>query len=450
MAMLLLLVASAVGLSLAAPACTGDHIVENSGICETTPGVKQYSGYLSVGEDMHMWFWFFAARNNPETAPLVTWLNGGPGASSMRGLFQDNGPCHFPNGSSSTEPTLNELSFNTGANMLYIDQPIGVGFSYGSGPEINSTVAAIPYLWTFLQRFISKFPEFKGRDLGIFAESYGGHYGPEFARYILEKNAAGEGERINVIALGINSGLYDYTIQEKAMIEYAYNNPYRQLINESDYEDRMNAYSTLCVPAVAQCAKTGTDDDCSNADDICYTEAEGNISERPDLDFDVYDIRSGADDPNPPTTYINYLAREDVLQAIGAETAYHASNNTIFNQFISTGDTARTSIPWLSEVARAGIPILIWVGDADWLCNYIGAQGVAESIQFHGQTSFKTKDLADFKIAGDNTVYGSYKVQDNLSYLKVFQASHNLVFSQPKPALAAFTQMLTDGKISSA
>lgn len=92
------------------------NYVSNSGICETTPGVEQHSGYLSVGEDMNMWFWFFASRNNPSTAPLALWLNGGPGCSSMIGLFQEHGPCHFVNGSS--EPTLNEFSWNTYAVKL--------------------------------------------------------------------------------------------------------------------------------------------------------------------------------------------------------------------------------------------------------------------------------------------------------------------------------------------
>src|ERR1700761_2295737 len=62
--------------------------VTNSGICETTPGVQQHSGYISVGQNMNMWFWFFESRNNPENAPLVAWFNGGPGCSSMIGLFQ--------------------------------------------------------------------------------------------------------------------------------------------------------------------------------------------------------------------------------------------------------------------------------------------------------------------------------------------------------------------------
>jgi carboxypeptidase C (cathepsin A) len=57
--------------------------VTNSGICETTPGVNQYSGYLTVGTNMNMWFWFFESRSSPTTAPLAIWLNGGPGCSSV-------------------------------------------------------------------------------------------------------------------------------------------------------------------------------------------------------------------------------------------------------------------------------------------------------------------------------------------------------------------------------
>ena len=149
------------------------EFVTNSGICETTPGVNQYSGYLSVGTNMNMWFWFFEARSSPTTAPLATWFNGGPGCSSMIGLFQENGPCHFVNGAST--PSLNPYSFNSYANMLYVDQPIGTGFSYGDD-EVTSTVTAAPYVWTLLQAFYAQFPQYENRNFGIFTESYGGHY----------------------------------------------------------------------------------------------------------------------------------------------------------------------------------------------------------------------------------------------------------------------------------
>ncbi|KIJ16449.1 hypothetical protein PAXINDRAFT_98906, partial [Paxillus involutus ATCC 200175] len=98
---------------------TNLRYVKNSGICETTPGVTQYSGYIDVGTDMSMWFWFFEARNSPKTAPFTLWLNGGPGCSSMMGLFQENGPCLVNEDGNSTY--LNPYSWNNVSNMIYID-----------------------------------------------------------------------------------------------------------------------------------------------------------------------------------------------------------------------------------------------------------------------------------------------------------------------------------------
>jgi carboxypeptidase C (cathepsin A) len=66
------------------------------GICELTPGVKSFSGYVDVAPEQSVFWWFFEARNGePEDAPLTVWINGGPGSSSMIGLFEEIGPCRI-------------------------------------------------------------------------------------------------------------------------------------------------------------------------------------------------------------------------------------------------------------------------------------------------------------------------------------------------------------------
>ena len=91
------------------------------GICETTPGVKSYSGYVDIAENQHIFWWFFEARNqDPTTAPLTIWINGGPGSSSMIGLFQENGPCGID---SKGELTYNPYAWKCVISTVQQDEP---------------------------------------------------------------------------------------------------------------------------------------------------------------------------------------------------------------------------------------------------------------------------------------------------------------------------------------
>lgn len=101
-----------------------------AGICQQRDDVKSISGYVDVSTDEHIFFWFFEARNvDPKTAPLTTWINGGPGASSMIGLFQEMGPCSVDADGSVVN---NPYSWTNNSNLLFIDQPVQTGFSYST------------------------------------------------------------------------------------------------------------------------------------------------------------------------------------------------------------------------------------------------------------------------------------------------------------------------------
>ncbi|KAF2468891.1 carboxypeptidase S1 [Lindgomyces ingoldianus] len=426
-------------------AATGAKIefVSNSGICETTPGVKQYSGYLSVGDNMNMWFWFFEARQSPSTAPLAAWFNGGPGCSSMIGLFQENGPCKFKVGTSNV-PINNTYSFNNYANMLYIDQPIGVGFSYGTN-TVTSTLTAAPYVWKLIQAFYAAFPDYKSRDFGIFTESYGGHYGPEFAKYIQDQNKAKAGENINIVALGINNGWFDSLIQEKAYVQFSYNNTYKPLISKAQYDTYMGRYTDNCLPELQQCATTGTNAACQQADNACYRTIEVPLISA--ADFDVYDIRAPTNDPEPPANYATYLTNTTVTKVIGAQSKYQECPNAPYNKFASTGDGPRSFMTQLSDVVSSGVTTLIWAGDADWICNWFGVYDVANAIKYTGQSAFASKALAPYKVKGKEG--GSFKTQGNLSFLRVYGAGHEVPYYQPELSLQVFIQTMKKGAIVS-
>ncbi|KAL7620626.1 hypothetical protein AAE478_009621 [Parahypoxylon ruwenzoriense] len=415
--------------------------VKNSGICETTPSVNQYSGYITVKESMNMWFWFFEARDNPQKAPLVAYFDGGPGAASEYGLFTQTGPCRFVN--NETTPSLNPYSFNNYANMLYVDQPIGTGFSYGNG-STNSTRTAAPLVWNLLQAFYDNFPEYENRDFGIFTESYGGHYGPEFVRYILDQNAAIargalQGQEIRMVSLGINNGWFDASIQEKANIEYTYNNPYRQLINESFHDELLSRYYTTCKPALDRCADVGTDDACFAAYRSYMNEIEFPLLAAMRERFGTIDIGDVRESPlRPPTTHVAYLQRPDVQKALGARVNYTDSGGSI--GFYETGDDARSFLGELSAVVRAGVRVLIWTGDADYVSNWPGTLRVADSVEWGDRETFANQTMEPYTLNGVQK--GTFKSLDNLTFMRIFEAGHNLPFFQPEVSLQIFKQAM--------
>ncbi|KAJ3490468.1 hypothetical protein NLG97_g5770 [Lecanicillium saksenae] len=418
-------------------AATGSELkyVNNSGICETTPGVNQYSGYQTVGKNQNMFWWFFEARNNAKNAPLALWLNGGPGCSSLIGLFQENGPCTFNDGGS--QPKLNPHSWNNFANMLYVDQPIGAGFSYGDVDAAGSTPQAAPAVWKMVQAFLTQFPEYESRDFGLFTESYGGHYGPEFAYYFEQQNAAIDagkikGEKINLVALGVNNGWIDPKNQYKAYIDFAVKNQYRPLLSASDAQPLYDAWENKCVPAYDGCTSDpSTGEACENGGDVCSQEVEGPLEGL--ANFDAYDIRADSDS-YPPNTFSGYLNSDKVKKAIGAQGRFSSCGNTA----IGGDDSARSFLPQLDSVIKSGINVMVWAGDADWICNWMGNYDAVQSI---APSEFVNAKIQDYTVNGKK--YGEFKTAGNLNWLRVYAAGHEVPAYQPEAALAAFTSIMS-------
>ncbi len=143
---------------------------QNDTLCNAQS--KQYTGWLDVGAK-HIFFWYFESQNLPSQDPLLLWLTGGPGGSGMIGMLQENGPCLINKHGNGT--VYNKYGWSKNANIIYVDQPAGVGFSYvDEGASVPGTsFTAAEDMHHFLQMFTSDvFPKLKGREFHITGESY--------------------------------------------------------------------------------------------------------------------------------------------------------------------------------------------------------------------------------------------------------------------------------------
>ncbi|KAL2455854.1 Serine carboxypeptidase-like 29 [Abeliophyllum distichum] len=172
-----------------------------------------YAGYVTVNEEFGraLFYWLFEAEEEPSSKPLVLWLNGGPGCSAIGyGLAEEIGPFHVEKDGKTLY--LNPNSWNKVANILFVDTPVGVGFSYSntSNDLLNNgdKSTAADNLEFFVQWF-KLFPQYKGRDFYITGESYAGHYIPQLSQAIVRHNLNNEEEVINLKGFMVGNALID-------------------------------------------------------------------------------------------------------------------------------------------------------------------------------------------------------------------------------------------------
>ncbi|KAL1548770.1 serine carboxypeptidase-like 45 [Salvia divinorum] len=198
---------------------------------QPTVNFRQYSGYISVDEEQErLYFYYFVeAESEAASKPLVLWLNGGPGCSSIgAGAFSEHGPFQ-PSGNILLK---NRYSWNKVANMLYLESPAGVGFSYSANQSfyqsVNDGMTARDNL-VFLENWFKRFPEFNNREFYISGESYGGHYVPQLAHRILQSKA-----KINLKGIAIGNPLLEFNTDFNSRAEYLWSHG---LISDATFQD---------------------------------------------------------------------------------------------------------------------------------------------------------------------------------------------------------------------
>lgn len=169
--------------------------------------IQSYSGYLTVNKayQSNLFFWFFPSLGDYANDPVVLWLQGGPGATSLIGLFAENGPFSVM---SKHGLKIRQYSWTNSHSVIYIDNPVGAGYSFtNNGYAQNETQVGLD-LYNALKQFFTMFPNLQKNEFYIAGESYAGKYVPALAYTIYQNNPLTK-LKINLQGLSIGNGFTD-------------------------------------------------------------------------------------------------------------------------------------------------------------------------------------------------------------------------------------------------
>ncbi|KAF8445385.1 Alpha/Beta hydrolase protein [Terfezia claveryi] len=395
------------------------------------------------------------------------------GSSSLIGLLQEIGPCEVVQADPSHLKTSpREFGWDRASNLIFIDQPNQVGFSYDT-----ATNGVLPLL-DLNNRFIPNVSAppgggrhmYQPKDSGLqfFAESYGGHYGPVFSAYIEEQNerlAAGKLppgiKELHLRSLGIVNGCVDELIQSPYYAIYGNHNPYNITAVSRNAADRAldNFFKPGgCRDRILKCRKLQQERDPLNVGDnelvnvACRKADEYCGATQLNIYFpagrSVYDIAHADPDPFPPSFYLEFLNNATVQQAISAPVNFTQSNSYVYKAFGSTGDMPRGGeIEDLAYLLDRGVRVALIYGDRDYICNYMGGEAVSLAVNYSEAEQFAAAGYEDVQV---NSTYigGQVRQHGNFSFIRVFQAGHLVPAYQPETGFTIFERVIQGKSIA--
>ena len=424
-----------VGSAFVASASAWGQLRETGSYLRADPGPfvneKWYAGLVDLDHGDDMFYWWFESRANPKSDPIVLWLTGGPGCASEIAMFYENGPYEFNTDGKTLKS--NPASWNSFANVLYVDQPIGTGFSKAGAGHLNTNEEEIAdNMAKFLIRFLEKYPQLQGKDFYITGESYAGHYIPAISHNFFFKNK--QNLKINFKGMAIGNGLVNPYLQYPEYDTFALENG---LIGKAEYTILEGAFKA-CQGLI----KTGLWPVAMEECQVGVTAILGlPVAPR----FNVYDIRKKCD--KPPLCYDmspadNLLARDDIKQILGVTgRSWTECNMEVHTALL--GDWMLNLSPKVSDLLNAGLDTLVYSGDKDFICNWRGGEKWTNEVDWNSKASYDQQAYVDWTVGGKSA--GQLKSFKNLKFLRVFNAGHMVPMDQPANALQMLKEFITGG-----
>lgn len=409
------------------------------------PTVAQYSGYFSVNvtRNKNYFFWGFSSRTHNVTAPIVIYLNGGPGCSSLLPMLAGNiGACNIAIDGTMTR---NPFSWNKEANAFWVDQPAGVGYSFGDGSSDHNEAEVAEDMYNFVQALYRTHSEWKNNELFVVGVSYGGHYAPALAHRIWRGNNHKEGLHIALKGVGVGNGLTNAYMQYPSFPEMAYGECKRitgkPCVSSSVYE-QMKAAIPTCENAIAKCTQPSANQSAICADTFQYCN-DAMLGPYQQTGLNFYDIRN--ESRVDFVKAIQFLNDPAVMKALGVRVkGWEYCNDTVYKGF---------AVDWFQNFARVlpdilsdGVRVLIFVGEDDYICNHLGNMEWMKDLKWSGNAAFNNKTLSPWLLGGKPV--GLVKTVSTptepllFTYLRVFRAGHLIASKQPAAAQEMLSHLL--------
>ncbi|KAJ7151045.1 Alpha/Beta hydrolase protein [Mycena filopes] len=436
-------------------------------LCE--PSVKQYSGYIDVAKDKHMFFWFFESRSSPSSDPLVLWMNGGPGDSSANGLLFELGPCSIADNGRTT--TRNPHSWTNNANVIFLDQPVDVGFSFADpGASVKGCAEAAKDVYAFLQLFLEQFPEYSKLPFHVAGESFGGIYGPNVASVIwrenralaLSSNPSPRSTRINLASVILANGITDPYIQIPSIVDYVCNGPY-PIYDEPQGPECTKLRSSIptCKLLIKICDLYTSEFTCGHASRYC-----GSRLFEPTMrsDLNWYDRRKKCNAADRPehcyerTPWVEtWMNNPKVKAALGVDPtrSFQSFNMDMNREFNMRGEGVHNAAKLLPELINDGVKLLVYAGKADMMANYMGNERWVENLDTKFKSQFAAAEGTPWSVPGSDEIAGQVRSAGggegkggNVTFVTVFEAGHMVAHDQPAAAVDLFTRWIQNLPLS--
>ncbi|RXK38002.1 carboxypeptidase D [Tremella mesenterica] len=404
------------------------------------PGEGKGGGEGDTGKEAQIFFMMIRARRSAGRQRVIFWFNGGPGCSSFDGSLMEVGPFRTIPASQTTsgqvELRLVEAGWEEFATVVFVDQPPGTGYSFvPTNNYLHELDQASAHLIQFMHNLYHVFPDLKRQDTYLAGESFAGQYIPYFADALL-KTSTLPGFDLKGIAIG--NGWIDPKQQYQGYVDFAYE---KDLIKPGSAEaDALEKAMERCQTGIDKYPDDATTpvniDNCGQVMEMVTEPFQQELNGKKQC-MNVYDVRLVDDwpacgmnwPPDLPDVY-DFLRRTDVISALHAtikDTAWVECSNRVSSELTMPNSPAAVHL--IPGILEKGVHVLMFAGAEDLICNYKGIERMLEHMTWNGATGFEDVPAEGWYF--NDTKVGAWQTARNMSYAKIYDASHMVGFDVP-------------------